>query len=140
MGIACTVAVCTHSTGTNYRQSPTQCGASQHTVATRMHSSRMRTARSLTVCQSRSICRGAGGSWSGACHAHPPAMHAPPPHTPPTMHDPPAMHAPHHTHPPAMHAPQATHAPPSTHAPLSHAGPPAMHAPLWTESQTPVKI
>ena len=61
----------------------------------RMHSSRMRTARSLTVCRSRSI-------WGGACmacmpptcHACPPTMHAPLPHTPPCHACPPITHAP----------------------------------------------
>ena len=58
----------------------------------------MRTARSLTVCRSRSICL---GGW-GECVTHTP---------------PPAMHAPHHawtpvTHSPAMHTTPATHAPP----------------------------
>ena len=43
---------------------------------TRMHSSRMRTTRSLTVCRSRSICPGRRGS---ACHACPPPR-TPPPH------------------------------------------------------------
>ena len=62
----------------------------------RMHSSRMRTARSLTV--SRSI-----------CHAHPPL---------PCHACLPATHAPHHARPPA------THAPPAMHAPLCHAYPP----------------
>ena len=79
---------------------------------TRMHSSRMRTACSLTV--SRGIC------W-GACAHMPPATHAPPPCTPATM------HAPHHTCPPATHGPPATHAPCHAH-PQPHM-PPAMHAP-----------
>ena len=60
---------------------------------TRIHSSRIRTARSLTV--SHSI-----------CHTHPPAMHAP-------CHAcPPAMHAPCHTHPlPCMHPCHTCHPP-----------------------------
>ena len=70
---------------------------------TRMHSSKMRTARSLTV--SRSICR--GHAW----HACLPAMHAPRHACPPLPHMPPAMHA-----PPAIHAP-------SMHTPLSHMPP-----------------
>ena len=68
---------------------------------TRMHSSRMRTARSLTV--SRSI-----------CHACPPAMNIPH-HAHPLQCMPPAMQAP-TTHAPA---PPATHAP--CHACLHHA-------------------
>ena len=91
---------------------------------TRMHSSRMRTACSLTV--SCSICGGVGGH---ACpchtcphHAHPllcmPLCHAcPPPHTPPTM------HAPHHTCSPTMHAPSPSCMPPPC-LPPSHACPP----------------
>ena len=85
-----------------------------HSLNTTMHSSRVRTACSLTV--SRSI-----------CHTHPP-----PPCMPPLCHAcPPAMHAPchtppHHTHTPAMHAP-AMHAP-------CHACHPAMHAPFTTHA------
>ena len=90
---------------------------------TRMHCSRMGTARSLTV--SRSI-----------CHVCPPETH-----TPHAMHVPPAMHAPCHTRalsctPPAMHDP-TTHAP-TTHTPCHTCPPPCMppcmqpptHAPL----------
>ena len=73
-------------------------------LRTRMHSSRMRTAHSLTV--SRSIC------W-GACMAC----------TPPVMHAPPATHAPCHACCPAMHTT------PSPHMPPSHACPP----PPWTD-------
>ena len=51
-----------------------------------MHSSRMRTARSLTV--SSSICRG-GGHVPLPCTSPHYAMHAPP-----ATHDPPAMHTP----------------------------------------------
>ena len=136
---------------------------------TRMHSSRMRTACSLTI--SRSIYQGRGH----ACHActppphMPPAMHVPchacppchtyplpcmpPPHMPPCHACPPAMHTPCHAcpppctpchvpllpHTPPMHAPLGMHVPtthttPATHAPLPHipcchAHPPAMHAP-----------
>ena len=75
------------------------------TMTKRMHSSRTRTARSLTV--SRSI-----------CHACPPVMHAPLPCTPCHACPPPATHT-----SPAMHAPSAMHVPPATHAPC------AMHAP-----------
>ena len=71
---------------------------------TRIHSSRMRITRWLTL-----------------CHACPPVMH-PPSCMPPATHTPlpcmpPAMHAPHHTHPPCHACP-----PPCT--------PPTMHAPL----------
>ena len=76
----------------------------------RMHSSRMRTARSLTVCCSHSICRG------GACVSCMPPLPCMPPSPamhPPTMHKPPAMHAPLATHTPlAMHAPHACPPPP----------------------------
>ena len=69
-----------------------------HRSITRMHSSRIRTARSLTV--ARSICHAGPPAMHAPCHAHPlPCM-------PPSMHAPPAMHAPHHTH-----TTLATHAP-----------------------------
>ena len=61
-------------------------------MKTRMHSSRMRTARSLTVCRSCSI-------WPGGMRV----MYAP-------HHVPPATHTPCHARPPAMHTPH--HAPP----------------------------
>ena len=78
---------------------------------TRMHSSRMRTARSLTI--SCSI-----------CHVRPPAIHTPLPHMPP------AMHAPCHICPPATHTSTPCHACPPPHMPpLCHARPPATHAP-----------
>ena len=61
-------------------------------LATRMHSSRMRTALSLTVSR-------------GICHVRPPPR-TPPAMQPPTMHAPPAMHAPLPCmHPPAPHTP-----------------------------------
>ena len=116
-----------------------------------MHSSRMRTARSLTV--SHRICQG-GHVWHARplpctpptitthvplpcmphlphmpptaihayCHARTPAMHTPLPCKPPC-----------HAHPPlpckfpAMHT-HAMYAPPAMHAPR-HTCPPAMHAP-----------
>ena len=96
-----------------------------------MHSSRMRTARSLTV--SRSIC------WRGhACHTCLPAMHAPlphmcpfnvlpVPHMPPSTTHAPAMHTPCHACPPATHAPLPC-TPSVMHTPLP-CMPPAMHAP-----------
>ena len=108
-------------------------------ISTRMHSSRIRITRSLTV-SSCLIVVGEGG----ACVPHhtihvpppciPPAIHAPLPsippcHTHPLPSTPPAMHAPlphspHHACPPAMHSP-----PP--HMPPCHACPlPTMHAPL----------
>ena len=90
----------------------------------------MRTARSLTVCRSRSICRG---------YAHPctPAMHSPWHAGPPGMQAPlvctPPMHAPCNAcplqcMPPVMHAPcnacpLATHTPSHT-CPPGHARPP----------------
>ena len=102
---------------------------------TRMHSSRMRTAHSLTV--SCSICQG------GACMAC-----MPPYHTCPPSHMPPAMHATHyacslpsmhtttlpHTPPCHAHHPSATNATPChpcppTMPPLPHMLPPAMHTP-----------
>ena len=88
----------------------------------------MRTARSLTVCHGRSICR--GGAYVACippCHACPPTMHDPLP-CPPTTHAP--HHAcPRHTCPPATHAP-AMYAPLPPHMPPSA---PAMHTPPWTE-------
>ena len=74
-------------------------------ISTRMHSSRMRITRSLTV----SPCLMVFGE-GGACVPH---------HT---------MHAPHHAYPPAMHAPLPCMPPHHTH-PLPST-PPAMHAPL----------
>ena len=101
---------------------------------TRMHSSRMPTAHSLTVSCSNQ-------RW-GVCIPHMlPAMHT----ALPCMS--PAMHAPHHACPPATHTPNHTHTlpctPPATHAPTTHAPchacphhtcplpctSPAMHAP-----------
>ena len=101
-------------------------GVLKYYFMTRMHSSRMRTARSLTV--SHSI-----------CHACPPAMHVPQPcmppsHTCPLSHAcslpcmPPATHAPHHACPPAMHTPLPQMPPrftwpPASHTPSGHACP-----------------
>ena len=88
---------------------------------TRMHSSRMRTAR----------CSG-HLSWH-ACPCHPPlAMYAPyhthsPLHMPP-CHTPPAMHTP-TMHTPSTYVPHVTHTPCHAHPP-SHA-PPAMHVPYY---------
>ena len=78
---------------------------------TRMHSSRMCTARSLTVYHG--ICLG-GHAWHAHCHAHPfpcmpPATHAPC-HTCPLPCMPPAMHTPCHACPPATHACLPCHA------------------------------
>ena len=122
---------------------------------TRMHSSRMRTARSLSV--SRSICCGTHAPLPRTPPAmHPPATHAPHtplpctpaplPRTPPSHTCPPAMYTPVPCMPPAMQSspqpcmPPATHAPqpcmpPATNAPQPcmppcHTCPPAMHAPL----------
>ena len=113
-----------------------------------MHSSRMRTARSLTV-----------SAYLVVSHAHPPwRNHAPPeqPCTPGTTTHPPGatMHAPWrnhappeqpHTHPreqPRMPPRATTHTPPSNHAcpPSNHACPPGatMHAPRPTTHAPPV--
>ena len=94
---------------------------------TRMHSSRMRTARSLTVsdhipCTHPRHHACPPTTMHAPCnHACPPAtMHTPlQPHTPPTT-----MHAPHnHTCPPQPRIPPTT-----THAPCNHAHPPCNHA------------
>ena len=83
---------------------------------TRIHYSRMRTARSLTV--SRNI-----------CHPRPPRTPPPAMHTPPAMHallsctppTPPTTHTPSPGMPPAMPpSPITTHAPPRTET-LTHA-------------------
>ena len=103
-------------------------GVLKYYFMTRMHSSRMRTARSLTV--SRSI-----------CHACPPAMHTPQPCMPPghacpsAIHAPEAMHTPCHACPPATHTPghacpPTMHASPAVHAPLPCTSP-AMRTPCW---------
>ena len=102
-------------------------------LQTRMHSSRMRTARSLTVCRSRSICP--GGGVVRVTHA-PPCM--PPCHTHTQAHSQPCVSPtplpcmpPMHT--PTVHASPATHTTQATHTPTpSHARPPAMHAPSHT--------
>ena len=124
-----------------------------------MHSSRMRTASTLTACR-RGMC---GMHALLPCtppathtpyHTCPPAMHTPWPCMPlplamhpPTMH-PPAMHAPPPHMPPCHTPPLATNTPP--HMPPCHAWPPpctphchahpspAMHAPP-VDRQTPVK-
>ena len=108
---------------------------------TRMHSSRMRTARSLTV--SRSICQGAR-----PCHACPPAMHTPH-HTCPlagggasvylflvTLY---VQKENKYTHPPATHTPLSC-MPPTTHTlpcmpplPPCHPFPPPHHTHLPME-------
>ena len=109
-GISCTKYIF-------FRRSSLPETAASETTLTRMHSSRMRTARSLTV--SRSICHACP-----LCYTHPSPCHAcPPPCMPPAMHTHPhhAMHA-----PPTMHAPHAC--PPAMHAPLP-CTPPTMHAP-----------
>ena len=103
-------------------------------MRTRMHSSRMRTAR----------CSGHLQPCMSPCHTHTPVMHAPcHTHPPPVMHAPchtcpPAMHAslpciPLPCTPPAMHTPHHAHTPPCTHPIATHTSlpcmPPAMHAP-----------
>ena len=103
-------------------------------MATRMHSSRMRTARSLTVYLSCSAC-GGGHAW----HAYPPAPCMPPAtHAP--YHTPPAMHAPCHTCPlpctPPLPCMSPCHACPPPCMPPCHARP-LPHVPsLWTETLT----
>ena len=96
------------------------------TLLTRMHSSRMHTARSLTV--SRHIpCMPPG------CHACPPLPHMPPgchAHPPAATHPPAAMHAP----PAAMHAPQLPQC-----LPWLPCMPPGCHACPPVNRQTPVK-
>ena len=107
-------------------------------ILTRMHSSGMRTTRSLTVCHACPLSH----------HACPPLPHTPATHAPPCT--PPAMHAPCHTCPPAMHAPW--HAcPPATHTPCQamppchacphhtcpHACPPATHGPTTMHAPLP---
>ena len=98
-----------------------------------MHSSRMRTTRSLTVspylsgaCVScmpppcmPSSCHACPLPCMPLCHAYPPATHIPP-----------ATHAHCHACPPATHAPPlATHAPPPPHThPLPCTPPTTMHA------------
>ena len=98
---------------------------------TRMHSSRMRTAHSLTeLTVSCGICWGWHACHAPPCLTCPPAMHAGPPPTathapchaccPPLPHMPHAMHAPHcHTCPPPCTLP--------CHASPCHACPP------WTD-------
>ena len=78
-------------------------------ILTRMHCSRMRTARSMTVCRSCSICM---PCTPPSPATHPPSCthtpsHAPPSHTRPPSHAcPPAMHTPSHAHPlPQPHMP-----------------------------------
>ena len=130
---------------------------------TRMHSSRMRTARSLIVSPYLVISQAPPPQSN---HAHPPGsnhtppratMHAPPQsnHTCPpraTMQPPEQPHTPrsNHAHPsqeqPCMPPPEQPHPPRSnhtcppvatTHAPLPREQP--CMPPLWTESHTPVK-
>ena len=96
-----------------------------YSTKTRMHSSRMCTAHSLTV--SHSIFHPCPPpAMHAPCHACPPATHVPPAmHTP--CHTCPPCHAcPHHAWPPAMHTPFL--ACPLPHMPPCHACPPAMHA------------
>ena len=107
---------------------------------TRMHSSRMRTARSLTV--SRSICWGVcmPPAMHAPCHTHPlpcmpPTLPCTPPPLPHTPHPPPHMppNPPHACPLPHCHAcPQRTCPPPLPHTPShGHA-----HPPPWTDRHT----
>ena len=131
---------------------------SEETRQTRMHSSKMRTARvsghlscthaspahpptmhiptptmhipTPTTYVPCHICL----SMHNSCHAYPLAIHTP------TMHVP-AMHAPCYAHPSVMHAPHhiCPHlCTPYCHAPLHHAYllpciPPVTHVPVWTD-------
>ena len=108
-----------------------QCFETQvFSFTTRMHSSRMHTACSLTI--SCSICWGRVQWWARQLcplPCMPSAMHVPLPCMPPAMHVPlpcmpPAMHAPLPCMPPTMHAP--------CHTPPCHACPPV-------DRQKPVK-
>ena len=100
-------------------------------LETRMHSSSMRTAHSLTI--SRSICHAWPPSHACPPPRMPPAMHASLPCMPSVMHTSPTMHAPRHAHPATMHASLPHMAP--HHA---HPHPPAKHdpPPPWTEFLT----
>ena len=122
------------------------------TAQIRMHSSRMRIARSLTV--SCCILHNPPGN-----HACPPLQPCMPPttmHTPTTTsphnhaHPPATTHAPgNHACPPAtMHAPQQPHMPPSNHAhppqpcipPSNHAHPPATTHACPPHNHTPPPV
>ena len=103
---------------------------------TRMHSSRMCTARSLTVSH-RIPCTPLPPHMTPLPPCMPPCHTCPQPCTPPAMHPPPCMPPLPHmppttTHPPPC-TPPAMHATPAMHAPCHvhprHACPPAMHAP-----------
>ena len=105
---------------------------------TRMHSSRMRTGRSLT---DRISWYQAGGGACVACThqpCKPPHHTCPQPCTPPAMHAPPRKHAcPHprkHTCPPRKHA----HPPEARMPPRKHACPPgSTHAPPGSTHYSP---
>ena len=94
-----------------------------------MHSSRMCTARSLTVsrgvCHARLLAMHASLATHAPCHAcppatHSPAMHAPLPHMPPLPCTPPC-----HACSPPCTAPHLPHMPPLPRMP-----------PMWTENLT----
>ena len=102
-----------------------------HIFNTRMHSSRMRTAHTMT-----------GSILGGAYYACPPFCHAhPPPHTPPLSPCMPPHHAcpPFATHTPLCHPcpPFATHVPPSPRMPPSPCTSFSMHAPLGATTHAP---
>ena len=109
------------------------CSFRQKNCKTRMHSSRMHTACSLTISRRVPHTPPLPPCMPPQPHMPLTTMHAPlQPHTPPCNHAPPA----------AMHAPWQPCMPPSNHAhplatmqaPGNHACPPATtHAPLWTE-------
>ena len=105
---------------------------------TKMHSSRMRTARSLTVSR-RILCTPSATTHIPSNHTHPPSNHAHPPATThaPSNHACPlaTTHAPQqpHTHPPTP-TPQQPRMPPCNHA--CHPSKPRTHPSLWTEFLT----
>ena len=89
---------------------------------TRMHSSRMRTARALTdrIRVGGHVGHACPLPCTPRCHACPPAHTCHPlPCTPTPCHTRPPTHANCHTCPLAMHAPPATHAPPAHMPPPS---------------------
>ena len=85
---------------------------------------KMRTARSLTVCRSRSICPGGCASCMLPSHACPSAMYADQPRMPPR----PCM-LPSHACPPAINAPLTMNAPMAMHPPSQSCMPPRLNMP-----------
>ena len=113
-----------------------------HAIKTRMHSSRMRTARSLTVCPSVSRCIPCMPA-PRSNHTHPPQSNhtqPPSPEQPCTPEQPRTLRA--TTHPPSMPSPEQPRMPPqsndappraTTHAPpqSNHTRPPPVDR-MWT--------